>query len=113
MGGPGGLGLPLPLVEKRAMVDAILRCAGLSQWFTQDLEEPPHLSPLPAKETAGGVDGRCLPTQVTGIRIQLHRTRKSEPEILAFYGIAALDELSRTVADQLLTRLQDLSHAPL
>jgi hypothetical protein len=26
---------------KRAQVDAVLRCAGLSQWFTQDLEEPP------------------------------------------------------------------------
>ena len=25
---------------KRAQVDAVLRCAGLSQWFTQDLEEP-------------------------------------------------------------------------
>jgi len=24
---------------KRAQVDAVLRCAGLSQWFTQDLEE--------------------------------------------------------------------------
>jgi hypothetical protein len=30
---------------KRAQVDAVLRCAGLSQWFTQDLEEPPYSAP--------------------------------------------------------------------
>jgi hypothetical protein len=30
---------------KRAQVDAVLRCAGLSQWFTQDLEEPPYIAP--------------------------------------------------------------------
>jgi hypothetical protein len=27
------------MAEKRAMVDAILRCAALSQWFTQDLAQ--------------------------------------------------------------------------
>jgi hypothetical protein len=30
---------------KRAQVDTVLRCAGLSQWFTQDLEEPPYIAP--------------------------------------------------------------------
>jgi hypothetical protein len=30
---------------KRAQVDAVLRCAGLSQWFTQDLEEPRYIAP--------------------------------------------------------------------
>ena len=44
---------------KRAQVDAVLRCAGLSQWFTQDLEEPPYIAPgaatdnAPAGPTAG------------------------------------------------------------
>jgi hypothetical protein len=37
---------------KRAQVDAVLRCAGLSQWFTQDLEEPPYIAP-----GAAAVDG--------------------------------------------------------
>ena len=34
---------------KRAQVDAVLRCAGLSQWFTQDLEEPPTSRRVPRR----------------------------------------------------------------
>ena len=41
---------------KRAQVDAVLRCAGLSQWFTQDLEEPPYIAPG-AAATAGAPAG--------------------------------------------------------
>jgi hypothetical protein len=37
---------------KRAQVDAVLRCAGLSQWFTQDLEEPPYIAPGAATDNA-------------------------------------------------------------
>jgi hypothetical protein len=47
---------------KRAQVDAVLRCAGLSQWFTQDLEDPRYsaleaaaangASPAPTAEAA-------------------------------------------------------------
>jgi hypothetical protein len=35
------------MTQKRAMIDDILRCAGLSQWFTQDLEEPVFIAPEP------------------------------------------------------------------
>jgi hypothetical protein len=60
---------------KRSQVDAVLRCAGLSQWFTQDLEEPSYIAPgaaatasAPAEspkapepaERPGG--GTCRPT---------------------------------------------------
>jgi hypothetical protein len=36
------------MAQKRAQVDAVLRCAGLSQWFTQDLEEAAFVATLPA-----------------------------------------------------------------
>ena len=36
----GYAGMAASLLLKRAQVDAISRCAGLSQWFTQDLANP-------------------------------------------------------------------------
>lgn len=33
----------LKMAEKSAMIDAVLRCAGISELFTQDLDDMPHL----------------------------------------------------------------------
>jgi hypothetical protein len=96
------------MAEKRAMVDAILRCAALSQWFTQDLEEPPFdARPVPRGGTSGGAE-RCVPTQVNAMRLWLHRTRKTEAEILKHYKIGTLEELTRETADRVLARLMEI-----
>jgi hypothetical protein len=34
---------------KRAQADAVLRCAGLCQWFTQELEDPPTSRRVPRR----------------------------------------------------------------
>lgn len=86
---------------KRAQVDAVLRCAGLSQWFTQDLEEPPFVAPE--------IDpNRATPMQCQDIRIWLKMTGKTEDEILTFYGVGKLEELTSIVADKILRRLMEM-----
>jgi hypothetical protein len=96
------------MAEKRAMVDAVLRCAGLSQWFTQDLEEAQFIGPQAANDTP---DACAYPTQVATIRVWLRRAKKSEAEILEFYKVARLEDLQVDVADRLLARLTELARA--
>jgi hypothetical protein len=89
------------------MVDAILRCAALSQWFTQDLEEPQFdARPTTRGENTAETRSRCVPTQVTALRLWLHRTRKAE--ILKHYQIGTLEELTRERADRVLARLMEI-----
>jgi hypothetical protein len=83
------------MAEKRAMVDAILRCAALPQWITQDLEETQF-------------DARLA--TVNAIRLWLHRTRKSEAEILKHYRIGTLEELTKETADRLVKRHSPTGH---
>ncbi len=86
---------------KRAQVDAVLRCAGLSQWFTQDLEEPPFVAPE--------VDpNRATPAECQDIRTWLKMAGKTEDEILHFYGVGTLEELSSTLAKKVLRRLMEM-----
>jgi hypothetical protein len=86
---------------KRAQVDAVLRCAGLSQWFTQDMEEPPFVAPE--------VDpNRATPAQCRDIRTWLKMTGKTEDEILSFYGVGRLEDLSSALANKVLRRLMDM-----
>jgi hypothetical protein len=110
---------------KRSQVDAVLRCAGLSQWFTQDLEEPRFQSPQsqalhappPTSPNGGGrresQPDRCRPEQAAAIRTWLRRTRHCEDEILQFYGCDRLEELSATVADRVIRRLVALEDGTL
>ena len=56
--------MAVKMAEKRAYVDAVLRAAGLSQYFTQDLEDMLLLPPSgDSSETATGAD--------TGARVRL------------------------------------------
>jgi hypothetical protein len=97
------------MADKRAMVDAILRCAALSQWFTQDLEETQFdARPATPHGDSRGSEARCAPTQVNAIRLWLHRTRKSEAEILNRYQIVPLEELGKETAGRLLLRLMEI-----
>jgi hypothetical protein len=86
---------------KRAQVDAVLRCAGLSQWFTQDLEEPPFIAPE--------VDpNRATTAECQDIRARLKMAGKTEDEILNFYGVGRLEDLSNVIARKVIQRLSEL-----
>ncbi|MGI8826210.1 MAG: hypothetical protein ACR2JC_11305 [Chloroflexota bacterium] len=117
----------IKMALKRAQVDAVLRCAGLSEYFTQDLEEPVYVAPEPAPSRTetpkNGHNGhksgsvralehhtgnQASPTQIGSIRAWLKRTRRSEREIIEHYGLVRLEDLSIAVADRVLRRLVDL-----
>lgn len=59
----GDLNKALKMAEKSAMIDATLRCAGLSEVFTQDLEDM-AVEPEPAR--APGATGRREPPGAPG-----------------------------------------------
>jgi hypothetical protein len=100
------------MAQKRAMVDTILR---LSQWFTQDLEEPAFIAPEASVSTspeaiAGNGNARqgeelATPAQCRDIRILLKMARRSEAEILSHYGVGRLEELPIATAEKLRRRL--------
>jgi hypothetical protein len=99
------------MVQKRAMIDAILRFAGLSQWFTQDL--PEASSSATAEAIGGNGDLRegeelATPAQCRDIRILLKMARRSEAEIVAHYGVGRLEELLSATAVKLRRRLLEL-----
>ena len=111
------------MAEKRAQVGAVLRCAKLSQWFTQDLEEPVFIAPE-AREREQEGEARangphrpsprtrrgdcCTPSQCRDIRMWLKMTGRSEEEILRFYTIERLEDLPIGLADKVIRRLMEL-----
>jgi hypothetical protein len=113
--------MAVKLAEKRSMVDAVLRGAGLSAYFVQDLEDaefdalrsPGQAPGPPAEPEATGTQGQeraptwggCTTAQRGEIRRWLERSGKNEEEVLAQLGITSFAELTRDRADRLIRRL--------
>ena len=99
--GMNNANMTVKMALKRAEVDAVLRCVGLPRWFTQDVEEPRFVAPE--------VDPNCCETaQCQDIRIRLKMTSKTEDEILPFYGVGHLEELTNVLADNVLQCLIEM-----
>jgi hypothetical protein len=107
------------MAAKRAMIDGVLRCANLSQWFTQDLEEvhfiaPEASTPASASEPLSPVlptgEQRCTPAQCRDIRTLLKIVGRAEREIIEHYGVARLEDLSSPMANKLVRRLMETRH---
>jgi len=102
---------------KRAQVDAVLRCAGLSQWFTQDLEEPLFVASETRPQSdddrpaARGTTARCTPSQVKDIHILLKAARRHEAKVLGHYNLRRLDDLPSPMTERLIDRLTVLAYA--
>jgi hypothetical protein len=106
------------MAEKRAYVDAVLRAAGLSNFFTQDLDEPLPPPPEP-HDQAPASDARsaqqsptrasAAPHQVRAIRGLLRQSGRGEQDILQQLEIGALDQLSERRAAKLIARLHELN----
>jgi hypothetical protein len=108
------------MAQKRAQIDAVLRCAGLSQWLTQDLEEPPYVAPAAggapdttsSSETGARIPAqRCTPAQIKDIRALLKMARRHEVEVVQHYNLRRLEELSAAMAARLIERLEGLAYA--
>ena len=99
---------------KRAQVDAVLRCADLSQWFTQDLEEPQFIAPEAQgrSETQEPQDTRrvvgCTPEERRDIRMWLKMTGRSEAEILQHYRIDRVEDLPSPSANRVIRCLMEI-----
>ena len=105
------------MAMKRATVDATLRAAGLSNFFTQDLDEPlppPPASPPPEPEQTRAVTSLTAPVtryQVRTIKAWLRQTGTPEADLLRKLQIGGLDALSEKRADKLIERLRELAQA--
>jgi hypothetical protein len=110
--------MAVKMAEKRAYVDAVLRAAGLSQYFTQDLEDtlllPPSGDASDRGETATGVDSGvrvrlCTERQRQAIRALLGRAGQTEEWLLAKLRLERLDDVPYARAEQVIRRLAELA----
>ena len=109
--------MAVKMAEKRAYVDAVLRAAGLSQYFTQDLED--MLLIPPPQEGAGGTERAadhegstgelCTREQRQTIRSLLLRVGRTEQWLLSKLQLRRLDELASGRAEQVIHRLGELA----
>jgi hypothetical protein len=107
--------MAVKLAEKRAYVDAVLRAAGLSQYFTQDLED--MLLLLPSGDASGAAAGAdsgarvrlCTERQRQAIRVLLGRAGQTEDWLLAKLHLERLDNLPYARAEQVIRRLGELA----
>jgi hypothetical protein len=103
--------MAVKMAEKRAYIDAVLRAAGLSQYFTQDLEDMLLLAPSgDASEAAAGADSGarvwlCTERQRQTIRALLGRVGQTEGWLLAKLHLVRLDDLPYERAEQVMRRL--------
>jgi hypothetical protein len=109
--------MAVKMAEKRAFVDAVLRAAGLSQYFTQDLEDmlllPPSKSedaPEAAPPTDTGHGLRlCTERQRQAIRALLGRAGQTEDWLLSRLRLERLDDVPYARAEQVIRRLGELA----
>ena len=100
-------------------MDAVLRAAGLSQYFTQDLEDmlllPPSEDAPPPEATprSPDPDGQegplCTERQRQAIRALLPRAGRTESWLLAKLHIKCLDDLLYARAELVIRRLGELA----
>jgi hypothetical protein len=94
-----------------------LRAAGLSQYFTQDLEDmllipPPQAAAdgtAPAEDRAGSTDALCTREQRQAIRSLLLKAGRTEQWLLGKLQLRRLDELPAARAEQVIQRLGELA----
>lgn len=124
----GDVNKSLKMVEKSAHIDATLRLAGLSEVFTQDIEDkpvveespPPVLQPNaanPATNATAATDSTISREELTALRQRIARYGFTEKRVLAWLykttkgNVTQLDDLSGKQCDTLLKRLDSWAEA--
>lgn len=101
----GDLNKALKMAEKSAMIDATLRMAGLSEIFTQDLEDM-AVVPEPARVGAGD---RISPAQVASLDARIRALGLDRARVLSWvsraWGVCDFADLTRDRYAQLTDRL--------
>ncbi len=124
----GDINKSLKMVEKSAHIDATLRLAGLSEVFTQDIEDKPVVeeSPSPALQpnaanpatnATAATDSIISREELTALRQRIARYGFTEKRVLAWLykttkgNVTQLDDLSGKQCDTLLKRLDSWAEA--
>lgn len=124
----GDVNKSLKMVEKSAHIDATLRLAGLSEVFTQDIEDKPVVdeSPSqvlqpnaanPATNATAATDSIISREELTALRQRIARYGFTEKRVLAWLykttkgNVTQLDDLSGKQCDTLLKRLDSWAEA--
>lgn len=118
----GDVNKSLKMVEKSAHIDATLRLAGLSEVFTQDIEDKPvvdEASPPVLQPSAENVatDATISREELAALRQRIARYGFTEKRVLAWLykttkgNVTQLDELSGKQCDTLLKRLDSWAEA--
>jgi hypothetical protein len=94
----GDINKSLKMAIKSAMIDATLRMAGLSEIFTQDLEDMPLQdgdvrAPAPAAPPPVQTERLATDRQVKLLRVKLDQAGIPESEFLEKFGIGDLSDL--------------------
>jgi hypothetical protein len=103
------------MAQKRAQVDAVLRVAGLSEFFSHEEENMVAPGPSSSPESTGNagtgqpVPDPCTPEQATLIRALLPRVGLTEDEFLARLKLSAIRDLPRAKASRAIERLQEMA----
>ena len=113
----------IKIAEKRAQIDAVLRTGGLSDFFTQDLEDMPkeQLSgeaeghPRPSQESrpTQPLQGPITEPQTKAIFYNIKRLGASEEDLKKKFGIAHISELTKQEASNLITDLNKMKEWPI
>ena len=105
----GDLNKALKMSEKSAMIDATLRCAGLSEIFTQDLEDMVSVEPEPARVAPQRGADRISPAQVASLESRIRALGLDRARVLSWvwraWGVSDLKDLPRDRFAPLVDRL--------
>lgn len=121
----GDVNKSLKMVEKSAHIDATLRLAGLSEVFTQDIEDKPvvdeasspALQANPAPPATAATDATISREELAALRQRITRYGFTEKRVLAWLfkttkgNVTQLDELSGKQCNTLLKRLDSWAEA--
>ncbi len=121
----GDVNKSLKMVEKSAHIDATLRLAGLSEVFTQDIEDKPvvdeassaALQANAAKPATNATDSTISREELSALRQRIASYGFTEKRVLAWLykttkgNVTQLDELSGKQCDTLLNRLDSWAEA--
>lgn len=124
----GDVNKSLKMVEKSAHIDATLRLAGLSEVFTQDIEDKPVVDEAPsaalqanaanpATNATAATDSTISREELAALRQRIARYGFTEKRVLAWLykttkgNVTQLDELSGKQCDTLLKRLDSWAEA--
>lgn len=91
----------IKLAEKRAQLDAVLRTGGLSDFFTQDLEDLPEakvVKPIPP----------ATARQITLIYQMLPNRGKTTEDVCRAYKVSKIEDLNIKQASAIISRLEKM-----